>query len=272
MSAVTTEDTESSWVRAPGEELVPGYLAWSRLGGGTHCETWLAWSAAHWCPVTVKLPRPAEISDADTRSDLALEARQLNRITHPGVQRLVAENLEEAVPHLVLEYVEGPTLASLLDTGPLSATDTVLVGLQVASTLRHLHGLRLVHLDVKPGNVIIREGRAVLIDFGITTAVGTAFPADDAPGTPGFMASELFEGREIDARTDTFALGATLQRCLGPAAEVETGLADALRRMSARDADQRPDDDMVLRLLAGRLPAQHPGLWPAWAAPHDQTG
>jgi serine/threonine protein kinase len=282
--------TESSWHLRPGEVLVPGYLAWSRLGGGEHCETWLAWSVGHWCPVAVKLPRPAEVRDPDTRADLALEARHLTKVGHPGVQRLVAERLEDPVPHLVLEYVEGPTLSSLLGAGALSTTDTVLLGLQVASALRCLHELRLVHLDVKPGNIVIREGRAVLLDLGIATVEGSAYPADDAPGTPGFMADELFRGGEITSRTDAFALAATLVQCLAPSADgvpglgedtsdsvpfapsspqvpagVEPGLAVVLHSMLAREANERPDDDAVLRLLAEQLPPAHAGLWPAWA-------
>lgn len=254
---------ESSWSCAPGQPLVPGYLAWSRLGGGEHCETWLAWSEAHWCPVAVKLPRPEETRDPDTRSDLALEARMLGKIAHPGVQRLIAERLEDPVPYLVLEYVEGPTLSSILSAGSLSAGDTVLLGLQVASALRAMHGLGLVHLDVKPGNLVIREGRAVLIDLGIATVAGSVYPADDSPGTPGFMADELFRGEEITARTDTFALGTTLLHCLPD--NHEPGLSAVLRSMLATDAGARPDDDTVLRLLAEQLPDAHPGLWPAWA-------
>jgi serine/threonine protein kinase len=284
---------ESTWLREPGEMLVPGYLAWTRLGGGEHCETWLAWSTAHWCPVAVKLPRPDEVRDPDTRSDLALEARRLARVSHPGVQRLMAEHVDDPVPHLVLEYVEGPTLSSVLQPGPLTAVDAVLVGLQVQSALAHLHGLRLVHLDVKPGNIVIREGRPVLLDLGITTGEGTAYPAGECPGTPGYMAEELFQGGEITAAADTFALGTTLVRCLrdspdrdspdrdspdrdtgsAPATfippqlptDLDPGLAAVLGSMLARDATSRPDDRTVLRRLAEQLPDGHPGLWPAWA-------
>jgi serine/threonine protein kinase len=284
---------ETSRRLSGGEPLLPGLLAWDRLGAGEHCETWLAWSTDLWSPVAVKLPRPGETDSADTRQDLVLEAWARSQVDHPGFQRLWRSGVQERVPHLVLEYVEGPSLTSLLADRRLTPADVVLIGLQIASSLRYLHGRGLVHLDVKPSNVVVREGRAVLIDLGITTPAGQRFEEDDAPGTVPFMAPELFDGGVVTGAVDVFALGATLYEALAgvpafpdpeddapglvgadrpdPRPLVDTApmvggeLADLVERMLARRPADRPDDDAVLSGLAAALPEGDPGLWPSWA-------
>ncbi len=110
---MSIDTVESSRELAPGEPLLPGLLAWELLGGGSHCESWLAWSEDLWSPVVVKLPRPDEVSDAGVWEDLLLEVRAHEGVRHPGFQRLWRAELEAEVPHLVLEYVEGPSLATL---------------------------------------------------------------------------------------------------------------------------------------------------------------
>ena len=142
-------DTEESWRDlAPGEPLLPGLLAWQLLGGGTHCESWLAWSTDLWSPVVVKLPRPDEVDDAGVWEDLLLEARAHERARIPASSGSGGPSSRRPVPHLVLEYVEGPSLGTLHEQAALTVPDVVLLALQLASSLRHLHRHRLAHLDV----------------------------------------------------------------------------------------------------------------------------
>src|SRR5947209_232034 len=146
-------------------------------------------------PVVLKLPRPDLVADPPARADLANEARVAAGLAHPGVQRLYAAAVHADPPHLLFEYVEGPTLEdSVAREGPLDPVDVVLLGMQLAGTLRYLHGRHVVHLDVKPSNVCLRDGRPVLIDFGIARPAGTTRPPGAPVGSAPFMAPEQCRG------------------------------------------------------------------------------
>ena len=201
-------EPELSWNWSPGHELAPGLLAWALLGDGRRCETWPAWDLGRWCPVAVKLPRPG--SSARAVAALAQEAQVAGPVAHPGIRRLLESRLDQPLPHLVFEYVEGPTLDdALADDGPFHPVDVLLTGMQLAAALGHLHGRGLAHLDVKPGNVVLREGRPVLIDLGLLgqgghrplllTGPGQLHrhraPAAQVPGQPGLAAAAVAEQR-----------------------------------------------------------------------------
>jgi serine/threonine protein kinase len=257
-------EQESARDNAPGTTLLPGLLAWQLLGGGNHCETWLAWSVDLWAPVSVKLPRPTEVRDADVWQDLMVEAHAHSLVEHPGFQRLWKAELQDPVPHLVLEYVEGPSLATLLDQRLLTVPDVVLLGMQLAASLRYLHRQGLAHLDVKPSNIVVREGRAVLLDLGIVTPMDRVFPDGDAPGTPPYMAPELVDRGQVSPAADVFALGTTLRELLADHTPT-AGMHDLLMRMTSTAPHRRPDDDALLQLLQAELESDSGGLWPEWA-------
>ena len=116
---------------------------------------------------------------------LAGEAQVAGSTAHPGVRRLLESRLDQPLPHLVFEYVEGPTLDdALADEGPFHPIDVLLAGMQLAAALGHLHGRGLAHLDVKPGNVVLREGRPVLIDLGLARPVGEVPAGRHRRGSP----------------------------------------------------------------------------------------
>ena len=280
----------TGWGFAPGDTVVTGVRAWARLGGGRRCETWLGWSTAWWMPVVLKLPRPGLTDDPDTRADLAHEAEVTAGLAHPGVQRRYSAVLDAGVPYLLSEYVEGPTLdTSLAQDGPLEPAEVALLGMQLAGALRYLHGRGVVHLDLKPSNVCLREGRPVLIDFGIARPAGTRRRPGAPRGSAPFMAPEQCRDDAAMPATDLFALGALLfeaatgehafhprrlggewlypqlagtvpARLPGPLGELITALleSDPVRRPSTATE--------VLWALAGTLP---PGtrLWPDWLSP-----
>jgi serine/threonine protein kinase len=174
-----------------GERISPGLLAWERLATGRRCETWLAWSVPLWSQVVVKLPRDELVDNVRSVHHLKREARLLRRLAHPAIQRLLEDAHWHPVPHLVLEYVEGPTLESLLeDEGRLRPAEVIRLGMQIGACLHYLHGEGLGHLDVKPSNVVVREGRIVLLDFDIARRLGQPAPRGRPHGTPPYMAPE----------------------------------------------------------------------------------
>jgi serine/threonine protein kinase len=263
------------------------YQAWAPLGGGRRCQTWLAWSPERWCPVVVKSPRPGLAADPDTRTDLAREAAMVGALAHPGVQRLYAAELADEVPYLVFEYVEGPTLdSSIAADGPLPADEAVLLGLQVTAVLRYLHGTGVVHLDLKPSNVCLRDGRPVLIDFGIARASGQRRAKGAPKGSPPYMAPEQCRDEPATPATDLFALGAVLYEAVtgehafrprrdadgwsypqltGSVGDLPGPLGGLVGWLLEADPAQRPADaTTVLRELAGALPAGTEGAWPDW--------
>jgi eukaryotic-like serine/threonine-protein kinase len=199
------------WNFTEGEEIVEGVLAWQRLASGERCETWLAWSSPRCAPVVVKLLCTDDMGDDSAVSALAREARLLRRVSHPFLPRLYDDGTTASRPHLVMEYVEGPSLAQMLDEeGTFSPTDVATIGLQVAMALHHLHELGIAHLDVKPGNVMMRGGRIVLIDLGGSRTIGSTAPRGPAWGTEDYMAPEHAAGFPAAALSDIYSLGATL--------------------------------------------------------------
>jgi eukaryotic-like serine/threonine-protein kinase len=150
------------------------------------------------------------------------EGSILAEITHPWVVRYVAHGTTDAGEHyLAMEWLEGEDLANRLARGPLSAHQAVTLASRVARGLSALHARGIVHRDIKPSNVFLEEGsveRPKILDFGIARPM----PEDSRVtrtgatlGTPGYMAPEQARGdRELDARSDVFALGCVLFECL----------------------------------------------------------
>lgn len=275
-SAELDAAAEPSWDFAPGDQMSEDLQAWALLGDGRRCETWLAWSAA-WCgPVTVKLPRPGEV-DARTRQLLAAEGALVGELNHPGLQRLLEFRAgpHDFIPHLVFEYVEGPTLGDLLDDeGALAPPDVLRLGMQVAATLHYLHGRGLTHLDLKPDNLLLRSGRAVLMDFDIALPVGARRPGRDAWGTDRYMAPEQRRLRPAAPGMDLWALGAVLlHAATGVAPEpprpdlaaAPPALRPVLAALLHPWPSRRPDSaTSALHRLEAALPAGEPGLRPDW--------
>lgn len=297
MRAITDHeaaDIESRPRYRPGERICEGLFAWERLGAGTRTECWLAWSVPLWSHAVVKLPHDDHIGDRRAAIRLWREARTLRQLAHPGVQRLLDDRHRHDVPHLVLEYVEGPTLATLLDEdGPLAPGDVVRLGMQLAACLHYVHGRGLVHLDVKPGNVVLREGRAVLLDFDIARPAGHPAPPGRPHGTRAYMAPEQCLRIPADPRMDLFALGTVLyelatgrapferdrsaEGCEFPQLSIAPPRAQILRpslppavdvaihALLKKDASRRPQTALeTLGLLAAALPQGDDATWPAF--------
>jgi serine/threonine protein kinase len=263
-----------------GVHLVPGYLAWAPLGDGPHCTTWAAWSIERWAPVAVKLPS-MEADPERARAALRREHGHLTRLAHPAVPRLLAASLDCRTPYLVLELIEGRTLTHTIERRPLSIDDTVRLGLQLASAMRYLHGLGVAHLDLKPDNVMLRVGRATIIDFGAAQHIGE--PAPTGPrGTDGHMSPEQLAGDPIAESMDVWALGALLHEAVTGVLPTERygrrsarlrhawrPLHHLLTAMLEDDPNARPTSMTGVLHLLSRLESEDPAR--GWA-PHVARG
>jgi hypothetical protein len=171
---------------------VPGYVVVARLSQGGRFETYDVYSPERDCRCILKTVRADRGDQESGRAALLREGMLLRDLTHPHLVRAY-EVLETPRAAVVTEILTGATLAALIEEhGPLSTADTVLLGLHLTSVLGYLHHHGWLHLDVKPSNVVVQAGRAVLIDLGIV-----ARPGDGRPhaGTWGYMAPEQSTGR-----------------------------------------------------------------------------
>ncbi len=200
-----------------GTRLGP-YEIVSRLGAGGMGEVWSARDTRLDRSVAVKI-LPAELAhDAQFRLRLEREAKIISQLSHPNICTLfdVGENF------LVMELLEGETLADRVARGPMPLSDVLRYGLQVAEALGKAHRMGIVHRDLKPANVMITKAGAKLLDFGLAKSAVEIVNVDGATqqkaltqegtilGTFQYMAPEQLEGQEADARTDIFGLGALL--------------------------------------------------------------
>ncbi|HEY6136593.1 MAG TPA: protein kinase, partial [Thermoanaerobaculia bacterium] len=208
---------------APGDRLGP-YEIVSRIGAGGMGEVWRARDTRLDRSVAVKI-LPAELaSSMEMRLRFEREAKTISQLNHPHICSLfdVGEN------YLVMELLDGESLADRLARGPLPLSEVLKLGAQIAEALDRAHRAGVVHRDLKPGNVMITKSGAKLLDFGLAKAsMQRPQPLTQEGiilGTLQYMAPEQLEGREADARTDLFALGAVLYEMVTgkPAFEGET--------------------------------------------------
>jgi eukaryotic-like serine/threonine-protein kinase len=272
------QDAPTQWSFEPGDPIGSGYQAWNCLGRGERCETWLAWSTDRFAPAVVKLLVPSDVGDAVSISALRREARILALMSHPFLPRLYEDATDTELPHLVLEYAEGPPLSAMLDDeGRLSPTDAATFGLQILMALHHLHSLGFAHLDVKPGNVVFRDGRIVLIDLGLARPLGSPAPSGPPWGTDDYMAPEQADKQPTSVASDIYGVGATLATLVTnrtpppagspmqwrPTSRVGDRLKTAIATLCAVDPADRPTDARAAMAL---LRTVRPSLEPPWPA------
>lgn len=200
------------WSFEPGFEISPGRHVLRRLGGGSRYEVHLAWDERLFAPVVAKVLRPDQVADAHALRELAREARLLQALAHPSLVRGFGAVLAGPHPHLVLEHVEGPTLGRLLRReGPLALAQLLPLALHLLSALHYLACEGIVHLDVKPGNVVM-SGPPRLIDLSVARPAGEARALHRAIGTDAYMAPEQCNppGAGIGPASDVWGAGATL--------------------------------------------------------------
>jgi serine/threonine protein kinase len=192
------------------------YTLEAELGRGSTGVVWRA-TSADGSTVAIKLFDPALGRDEEYRARLAREARVAQEIQGAHLVRILESGADDGQLFLVLEYVGGGTLRDKLADGPLPLEQTVRVVSEVAAGLDALHRGGIVHRDVKPSNVMLREnGSAALTDFGL--AKGAAYTLLTRPGqvlgTVDYLAPELIRGGDATAASDVYALGCVAFECL----------------------------------------------------------
>jgi serine/threonine protein kinase len=172
---------------------------------------------------------PAHLSQSEeVRQRFEREAKTISQLSHPHICALYDVGNQDGTEYLVMEYLEGETMAERLVKGALPLEQTLRYGTEIADALDKAHRQGIVHRDLKPGNVMLTKSGVKLLDFGLAKAVAPVGPQSGLTslptmaggqnltqegtilGTFQYMAPEQLEGKEADARTDIFAFGATL--------------------------------------------------------------
>ena len=209
-----------------GRKLGP-YEIVARLGAGGMGEVYRAHDPRLGREVAIKVLPQHFASSPELRARFEREARTLSQLNHPHICTLHDVGHDSGVDYLVMELIEGETLAARLQRGPLPIDLLLSLAEQITAALVEAHRAGLVHRDLKPGNLMLTKSGIKLLDFGlarlaepVATADATSSQAPTAHspltaggaviGTVQYMAPEQLEGKEADARTDLFALGCIL--------------------------------------------------------------
>jgi eukaryotic-like serine/threonine-protein kinase len=267
---------KASWNFEPDTPIAEGRWVLKSLGGGNRFEVFLVWDEKLFSPVVAKVLRPDRVEDERALRALRREAELLERLAHPVLVRGFGAVLDGRCPHVLVEDVDGPTLRRLIRRhGSLPLEQLLPLALHVASALHYLSTERVVHFDVKPGNIVMAVPPR-LIDLSLARSF------DDAPriakpvGTSSYMAPEVCaapgSGEQIGPSADVWSFGATLYeaitgepsfarngeterypqlvadpRPLGK--QVPAGLASLVMRMLAKDPAERPPAREVATVL-----------------------
>jgi serine/threonine protein kinase len=191
-----------------GERLAPGYEVIAHMSRGNHLDVYDAWSEERACRVIAKTPRPDRLEDRRTVRALMREGRLLKKFTHPHIVRAY-EVSKEPQPVVILETLTGATLAYLIDTRPrrLAISEIVHLGLHLCSALHYIHRQGVLHLDLKPSNIISESRLAKIIDLSIARSPGQG---EEGTGTDQYMAPEQVTGDHLSPATDVWGVGAVL--------------------------------------------------------------
>lgn len=247
-----------------------GYHVRARLGGGAFGEVFRVYDPERNCELALKRLHLERLYDVERRRDLLNSAKTeleaASRVRHPGVARVHAIGTDaDGVEYIVQEFVDGK---SLRDKMPKDASvpfpNVLSCLLHVADSLHALHLAGVVHRDLKPDNILVRDnGLPVLVDFGVAHLAGSWLVNEHAiAGSLGYMAPEQALGKRVDARSDLYALGVIGFEWLTgilpvwPRGETFEELArDLARRKPRRIADFRSDipadvDSLIMSLLS----------------------
>jgi eukaryotic-like serine/threonine-protein kinase len=248
-----------------GSRLGP-YQILSPLGAGGMGEVYKARDTRLERDVAIKVVTEQVAMTPDLKARFEREAKSISSLNHPNICTLYDVGHQDGVDYLVMELLEGESLAARIERGPVPAPELLRIGIQVADALDKAHRQRLIHRDLKPANIMLTKTGAKLLDFGLARPVGLG-PTSGASNTPTmtrqltaegsivgtfhYMAPEQLEGAEADARTDLWALGVTLY-------EMATGQHAFEGRTQASLISSIMKDE--LRPIAELQPLAPPGL------------
>jgi len=254
----------------PGRHWVLDGRYWieNRIGAGGYSEVWRGTDAVLDRTVAIKLLNPAYASHNDAVARFRDEARHAGSLTDHNIARIYdfGTASPEHPPYLVMELVDGPSVADLLADGPMDPAQVMDVVAQSAAGLQAAHAAGLVHRDVKPGNLLIdARGVVKITDFGISHAVGSA-PVTGTGlvvGTPGYLAPERAAGAQATTASDIYALGMVAYECLTGSppftgTPVEVALAHRDRNLPPLPIRVPADVADLVALMTAKDPADRP--------------
>lgn len=212
-----------------GREIVPSVEVVAHLARSRRQDVYDAWDHERACRVAVKVLRPDRRGDGAATRDLLREGRLLRRIDHPHLVRAFSVH-REPLAAVVLETLGGETLDHLVETAdePLTADDLRVVARQLAAAIHHLHRHGVLHLDLKPANVIADRGRVTVIDLSHARAPGRVRPGH---GTWCYAAPEQARGGQVGAAADVWGIAIVLHA-------LATGTHALIDRADTLDVDE----------------------------------
>lgn len=251
------------------EHLLAGrYRLEHEIGAGGMGRVWRARDVRLDREVAVKTVDLAGVSDPTLAGRFQREIVLTARLTSPHTVTVFDGGVDGRTAYLVMELLRGESLAQAIDRrGPLGLTQTLDVARQVSLGLAAAHSVGLVHRDLKPANVMLTDGRAKLLDFGIAQLTGQADPHLTAPsmtiGTAAYMSPEQAAGLRVDAATDLYALGCLIMTMLTgrPPFDGNQPVVVASQQINnppPRLVERRPDIPPALDALVARLLAKNP--------------
>lgn len=223
-------EATDSWSLREGEEVVADCHVMRLLGGGASFEAYLAFDERRLTPVVVKIVRPHLVTDERTLRGLRREIDVVGRLAHPVIVRGFHAQADGDRPYLAMEQLHGPALSRLIRKhGALAIEQVIPLAVQLASALHYLADCDVVHLDVKPSNIIM-DTTPRLIDLSIARTIEQAANLKHVTGTDRYLAPEQADPPRTgipSSATDVWGLGATLFHALAGYRPFEDGsLAD----------------------------------------------
>src|SRR6266567_2944565 len=211
---------------SPGTKLGP-YEIQSALGAGGMGEVYRALDTRLDRAIAIKILPDHLSQNPEAQQRFDREARAISSLNHPNICTLYDVGHQDGTDYLVMEFLEGETLADRLAKGPLPVSQILKYGTDICEGLERAHRSGVVHRDLKPGNIMLTKSGAKLMDFGLAKPASVAIGAGSSSasvatlpqpltaegmvvGTFQYMSPEQVEGKGADARSDIFALGAVL--------------------------------------------------------------
>jgi eukaryotic-like serine/threonine-protein kinase len=209
-------------------ESIAHYRIIKKLGAGGMGEVYLALDTKLNRKVAIKVLRPDSLAEENLKKRLLREAQAAARLDHPNICHVYDVNEVDSVTFIVMQYIEGETLAAEMERQPLELTTALAIAEQAAEALAEAHAHGILHRDIKPHNLMITpRGQLKILDFGLAKQMPSSDSVDyDAPtatllSTPGhvvgtmpYMSPEQVQGEPLDACSDIFSLGVTLYEML----------------------------------------------------------
>src|SRR5215472_7093978 len=262
-----------------------GYIAGryrlvSRIATGGMGEVWRGTDTVLGRPVAVKVLRDMDaFGHGDATARFRAEARHVSSLSHPGIAQVYDFCDAENPPCLVMELVEGPSLAEVLASGPLDPARTMDIMAQTASALAEAHRAGVVHRDIKPGNLLLaRGGQVKIIDFGIAQAAGSAAAdtyvrssgtvtvAGAVLGSPAYLAPERAMGEAATPASDLYSLGIVAFECLAGRLPFEGSTLEVSWAQVHQPLPRLPGDvPAAVAALIEQLTAKNPAARPVSA-------